>query len=161
MNGAKGTSNASVEVGELAKVLRDLAWTVHRLVPEVAGLEPLPTTELAVLMHVLTTPGTTVTESARRLRMRHSNVSAAVRDLVARGLVIREPSTEDRRVSLLLPTEKALAEQNSIDTVWSGTVRSAMVHLDPAQVETIEAAADALAALDHVLRDEQRSGPRS
>ncbi len=60
-----------------------------------------------------------------------------------------------------MPTEKALAEQNSIDTVWSGTVRSAMIHLDPAQVETIEAAADALAAPDHVRRDEQRSGPRS
>ncbi|MEV5650324.1 helix-turn-helix domain-containing protein [Nocardia sp. NPDC052254] len=161
MSGANATRNTSAAVGDLARVLRDLAWTVHRLVPEVAGLDPLPTTELAVLMQVLTTPGSTVTDMARRLGMRHSNVSAAVRDLVARGLVTREPSAADRRVSLLMPTDKAYSEQDSIDSVWSGTVRAAMVRLDPAQVQAIEGAADALAALDHVLRDDRNPRRRN
>ncbi|MBO0855601.1 MAG: MarR family transcriptional regulator [Nocardia sp.] len=157
MSAAKMGSYQDVETRELATVLRDLAWTVHRLVPQVAGLDPLPTTELAVLKQVLTAPGVTVTELARRLGMRHSNVSAAVRDLLARGLVVRRPSTEDRRVSLLMPTDKSLAEQNSIEAVWSGTVRSAMSGLNPQQVSALEAASEAMAALDHVLRSEHHT----
>lgn len=136
-------------------VLRDLAWTIHRLVPEVAGLDPLPTSELAVIKEVLAAPGVTVTELARQLGMRQSNVSAAVRGLVERGLVAREGSPADRRVTRLVPTERSRAAKESIDTVWSGTVRSAMAQLSDEQVEAIDAAADALRALGEVLQAEQ------
>lgn len=135
-------------------MLRDLAWTVHRLVPEVTGLDPLPTSELAVVKHVLASPGVTVTELSRHLGMRHSNVSAAVRALVERGLVARERSPDDRRVSLLVPTEKSLGARESINTVWSGTVRAAMARLDPDQVASLKAASEALHALNQVLREE-------
>lgn len=145
---------------ELATVLRDLAWTIHRLVPDVAGLDPLPTTELAVIKQVQASPGITVTELARHLGMQDSNTSAAVRGLVGRGLVARERSPSDRRVSRLVPTEKSLAAKESIDTVWSGTVRTAMARLDHEHVAAAEAASGALQALDHILRTEQRV-PRS
>jgi DNA-binding MarR family transcriptional regulator len=141
--------------GELATVLRDLAWTIHRLVPEVAGLDPLPTSELAVIKQVLAAPGITVTELARHLGMQQSNVSAAVRDLVGRDLVARESNPTDRRVSRLVPTEKSLAARESIDTVWSGTVQTAMAQLSSEQVAAIEAASDALRALDQVLHTQQ------
>ncbi len=147
-----GSGGASAERRELATVLRDLAWTIHRLVPEVAGLEPLPNTELAVLKHVLSSPGVTVGELAADLRMRQSNVSAAVRGLVDRDLVAREGSPTDRRVTRLVPTEKSLAARESIDTVWSGTIHTAMGRLDDDQVAAIEAASDALRALGHALR---------
>lgn len=128
--------------------------------PEVAGLEPLPITELAVLKHVLGAHGITVTDLSRRLGMRHSNVSAAVRALIARGLVVREPSRNDGRVSLLRPTEESLTNHESIETVWSGTVRTAMLRLTGEQVDALDTAATALAALDHVLRTEHQP-PRS
>jgi DNA-binding MarR family transcriptional regulator len=124
-------------------------------VPEVAGLEPLPNTEPAVIKQVLESPGVTVGELAATLRMRQSNVSAAVRALVDRDLVARGSSPTDRRVTRLLPTGKSLAARESIDTVWSGTIRTAMDRLDDEQVEAIEAASDVLRALGHVLHTEQ------
>lgn len=135
----------------LATVLRDLAWTIHRLVPEVADLDPLPNTELAVVKQVLAAPGVTVTEIAHRLGMQQSNVSTAVRALVCRGLVARERTPEDRRITRLSPTEKSLAARESIDDRWSGTVRAAMTELSPDQVRAIEEAAPALQALDRAL----------
>ncbi|UOE20335.1 winged helix-turn-helix transcriptional regulator [Thermobifida halotolerans] len=140
---------------ELAGVLRALAWTIHRLVPERAGVEPMPVSELAVLKQILESPGVTVTELARHLGMRQSNTSAAVRGLVERDLVRREGTPVDRRVTRLVPTEKLLAERERIDTVWSGTIRSAMARLGPEQAAALEAASDALQALDQALRAER------
>lgn len=55
---------------ELATVLRDLAWTIQRLVPEAAGLDPLTNTELAVIKRVQASPGVTVSGLARDLGMK-------------------------------------------------------------------------------------------
>ena len=139
----------------MATVLRDLAWTIQRLVPEAAGLDPLTNTELAVIKRVQASPGVTVSGLARHLGMKQSNVSAAVRALVGRGLVAREADAADRRVHQLVPTEKSLADKDSIDTVWSGAVRTAMDRLEPEQVAAIENASDALRALDEVLHAER------
>lgn len=139
-------------------VLRDLAWTIHRRVPDMSDIsDPLPTTELAVLKHLLDTPGITVTELSRRLGLQQSNTSAAVRTLVDRGFVTREPSPADRRVSNLLPTASARAEDEAIAEAWSGTIRAALAALEPKQVAAIEAAAEAMQALDQVMRAEQVS----
>ncbi|MFI5717960.1 MarR family winged helix-turn-helix transcriptional regulator [Nocardia sp. NPDC051750] len=144
---------------DLPTVLRDLAWTVHRLVPEVAGVPHLPTTELAVLKQILAAPGITVTELSARLGMRQSNVSVAVRGLVDRGLVARSADPADRRVTRLAPTESSFDARETIRSVWSGTVEQAMARLDDHQVAALRSAADALEALDRVLRDE-RGDPR-
>ncbi|MER5438422.1 MarR family transcriptional regulator [Streptomyces sp. NPDC002790] len=151
--------NHAVEQRRLATVLRDLGWTIHRLLPEVAGLEPLSNSELAVVKQVLSTPGVTGGEISRRLGMRQSNVSAAVRGLVERGLVERERSAEDRRITWLLPTEKSLGAVESIAVTWSKTLRSALSELTPEQADAIESATDALRALDTVLRE--GPGPES
>ncbi|KAA9155283.1 MarR family transcriptional regulator [Amycolatopsis acidicola] len=150
------TKRPTEEHRELAGVLRGLSWTIHRLVPETAGLEPLPNTELAALKQVLDTPGITVGELAGRLGMKQSNTSAAVRALTGRGLIAREGSPEDGRVTRLVPTEKSLADDELIDEVWSGTIRAAMARLEPAQIAAISSAADALKALDEVLHTEAR-----
>ncbi|WP_243793779.1 MarR family winged helix-turn-helix transcriptional regulator [Saccharopolyspora gloriosae] len=146
---------ASADPSELPTALRDLAWTIHRLVPEVASLDPLPNTELAVVKQVLGSPGITVSELAGRLGMRHSNVSAAVRGLIGRGLVARESDPSDRRVTKLAPTEKSTSARESIDTRWSGTVRNAMDLLSDEHVAAIEAASGALRALDEALHEER------
>ena len=99
---------------ELATVLRDLAWTIQRLVPEVAGLDPLTNTEIAVIKRIQASPGITLTDLARHLEMQQSNASAAVRDLVERGLVARERSAADLRVTKLVPTEKSLAARGNV-----------------------------------------------
>lgn len=138
---------------DVTTVLRDLAWTIHRRVPEVAGLDPLPSTELAILKHVIETPGTTVTALARHLDLRQSNTSAALRTLAARGLVHREPSTVDRRLTLVFPTDLAVAESTMISAAWSGEMREVLDRLDAADVAAIEAAAGALERLDAALHE--------
>lgn len=142
---------------ELAEGLRDLAWTVQRVAPELAGLDPLTNTELAVIKHIQAEPGVPVTELARKVGMRQSNTSAAVRDLVRRALVTRERSSADRRVTRLWPTERSLAAKESISRTWSATIRSAMSRLDDGEVAAIDAASGALRALDAALQAERAS----
>ncbi|OLT47688.1 hypothetical protein BJF85_14925 [Saccharomonospora sp. CUA-673] len=138
---------------DLATVLRDLAWTVHRLAPNVAGFEPLPNSELAVVKEVLAEPGITVTELGRRVGMLQSNTSAAVRALVRKDLVTRQRCDSDRRITRLVPTQMCLDVSDTIRTVWSGTVCEAMTRLTPEHVEAIAAARPALRALDKVLKE--------
>lgn len=145
---------------ELSTVLRQLAWTIHRLEPGTAGLDPLPAAELAVIKRVQERPGVTVGELAGYLGLQHSNTSAAVRALVGRGLVARTQSAADRRVTRLEPTEASLAARDLIDAAWSGTIRDAMTRLDDEQTTALDAAVDALEALDRVLRDDRQQTRR-
>ncbi len=147
----------SAQQGQLATVLRDLAWTIQRLVPEAAGIKPLPASEIAVLKQILRSPGITVTELARLLGMQQSNVSAAVRVLVERGLVERERDPEDRRVTKPATTEKLLGEKEAIDSAWSGTIRTALAQLSEEQLTAIENASGALRELDEILQAERRA----
>lgn len=140
---------------DVTAVLRDLAWTVHRRTPQVAGLEPLPTTELAVLKHVLESPGVSVGEVSRHLGLRQSNTSAAVRTLDDRGLVAREADPDDRRVTRLVPTERARVENRAIAEAWAGPIVEARAALAPEHVAALDAAVDALQALDRHLRAQQ------
>ncbi|MCC9144447.1 MULTISPECIES: MarR family transcriptional regulator [unclassified Arthrobacter] len=137
---------------EIADLLRDLSWNIHRKPPEITGIEPLPSTELAVLKHVLDTPGLTVTELARLMGLKQSNASAAVRTLTERGLVARASSPTDRRVSLLEPTEEARAQNEVIAHAWAGPIRAGIARLDDEQREALEAAAEALVALNRALQ---------
>ena len=137
---------------EIADLLRDLSWNVHRKAPEITGIEPLPATELAVLKHVLDNPGLTVTELARLIGLKQSNASAAVRTLAERGLVARSSSPTDRRVSLLVPTDEARAQNEAIAHAWAGPIRAGIARLDEDQREALEAASEALVALNRIMQ---------
>ncbi|MBD7920250.1 MarR family transcriptional regulator [Cellulomonas sp. Sa3CUA2] len=153
-DGPPGTGSVSADV---TGVLRDLAWTIHRRTPQVAGIEPLPTTELAVLMHVLESPGLSVGEVSRQLGLRQSNTSAALRTLGERGLVAREPDPDDRRVTRLVPTERARVEHEAIAEGWAGPIVDALAALPAEQAAALTAAVDALQALDRQLRAQQNT----
>ena len=136
----------------IAGVLRDLAWTIHRRIPEDEGFHSLPTTELAVLKQVLEAPGTTVSELSRTLGLQQPNTSAAVRTLAERGLVTREPCPTDRRVVLLHPTAAALEEHQLVSAAWSGAIDEALARLAPEQLAALAAAKEALQALDRAAQ---------
>ncbi|WP_344071756.1 MarR family winged helix-turn-helix transcriptional regulator [Microbacterium sediminicola] len=142
---------------ELAAVLRSLAWTVHNGIPDRAGIEPVPRTELSVLKEVLEHPGATVGELSRIVGMHQPNVSAAIRRLEARDLVRSGRSDTDRRVNRISPTERAFAEQTSIIETWMGSLGEAFATLPDAQRAALTDALGGLQALDDALRD--RSGP--
>ena len=151
----KDESDTAARQREVAVLLRDLAWTIHRRIPDVTGIDPLASTELAVLKHILETPGMTVTELSRRMALKQSNTSAAVRVLTERGLVTRESSPADRRISRLVPTDEALAQDEAIEDAWAGPIRNGLAGLSDEEGRALDAAASALQSLNAVLRSGQ------
>lgn len=151
----KDDSDTVARRRELAVLLRDLAWTIHRRIPDVTGIDPLASTELAVLKHILEAPGMTVTELSRHMALKQSNTSAAIRVLTERGLVTRESSPADRRISRLIPTEQALAEDEAIEDAWAGPIRNGLAGLSDEEAAALAAAAEALQALNARLRSDQ------
>lgn len=151
----KDESDTAARRREVAVLLRDLAWTIHRRIPDVTGIDPLASTELAVLKHILEAPGMTVTELSRRMALKQSNTSAAVRVLTERGLVTRESSPVDRRISRLVPTAEALAQDEAIEDAWAGPIRSGLAGLSDKEAQALDAAASALQTLNTVLRSDQ------
>ncbi|WP_246213021.1 MarR family winged helix-turn-helix transcriptional regulator [Streptomyces abyssomicinicus] len=137
---------------ELADVLRELGWTVHRRTPERAGVGPIPTTELALLKQVIDAPGSTVGELAQALGLRQPNVSAAIRVLADRGYVVKESSPKDRRITLVRPTALGCSEHEAIADSWAAPIRVALEGLSADHRSAIEQAAEALAALHERLR---------
>ena len=99
------------------------------------------------------TPGATVGELSQTLGLHQPNTSAALRVLVQRGLVARETSPDDRRVSRIVPTELAATEHRAIAEEWAGSVDAVLENLSPEHRAALERALDALQALDRALRD--------
>lgn len=136
-----------------AETLRALAWTIQRQMPVRAGVPPVPLTELVVLKRVIESPtqSATVGELADALDLQQPNVSAAVRGLVERGLVTRETDAVDRRVTRIVPTDRARAERRAIGEAWSGDVERALATLEPDQLAALERALPALEALEAAI----------
>lgn len=108
----------AADVVALADTLQDLFWSLRRFGERAAGVTPLPASELEVLLHILDFPDSSVSGIARALGLQGSNVSAAVRSLVGRGLVIRETDAHDRRSVRLHASAEATAAQSAVNTVW-------------------------------------------
>jgi len=144
---------SNIDRSELAITLRELAWTVHRRAPERAGVGPIPTTELVLLGQIMETPGATVGELSQALGLQQPNTSAALRVLVQRGLVSRETSESDRRVSRIVPTALAASEHRAIAEEWAGSVDTVLDGLSATHRASLDGALEALQALDRALRD--------
>lgn len=138
---------------ELAVTLFDLAWLLPRTVgtggPGDAGL---PFSELEVMRLLVRQPGLSVGEVAKALDLQSSNVSAAVRSLVARGLIERRRDERDGRVTRLHPTRKAIAHRDRQEAAWGEELARRLAELPDAERDRLLAAAPALKALADVLR---------
>lgn len=146
---------------ELADVLRELGWTVHRRSPERAGVGPIPTTELVLLKQVIDAPGSTVGELAQALGLRQPNVSAAIRVLAGRGFVVKETSPRDRRITLVRPTELGRSEHEAIAESWAEPIREALEGISAVHRAAIEQATEALAALHERLQALEPGGAQT
>ncbi|WP_254303632.1 MULTISPECIES: MarR family winged helix-turn-helix transcriptional regulator [Nocardiaceae] len=141
----------------LASVLHDLSWTVQRLDPvEDLGIERIPAPELTILKEVDRSPGIGITALAELLAMQQSNVSAAVKSLVQRGLLARTPSPEDRRVAQLNVTEQMVRNRTKIEAAWSSRITEALAHLPEDAAAQLVSAAPALELLMNELREPGR-----
>ncbi len=138
---------------ELAVVLHDIAWLLPRKVDPwaEAGLDPLPATELEAMRLLVRVPGLSVGEVARELGLQPSNASAAIRSLVARGLLERRQDGRDGRISRLTPTAKAQAIRRQREGAWGELLRARLARLQPEDAAQLLAAADALRMLANNL----------
>ncbi|QAY61766.1 MarR family transcriptional regulator [Microbacterium protaetiae] len=135
----------------MAVTLRELAWVIHKRIPERAGVGPLPTTEVALLKQVIDGPGQTVGELSAALGLRQPNTSAALRVLTSRGLVVRSADAADRRTSRIHPTEEGRREHEAIAAAWAASVDDALDTLPESDRSALTNAAGALSALARAM----------
>nr|WP_277344652.1 MarR family winged helix-turn-helix transcriptional regulator [Cellulomonas sp. IC4_254] len=107
----------------------------------------MPPTEFEVMRYVDAHPGTSVGGVAAGLDLRQSNVSAAVRGLVGRGLVERAADAGDRRVTRLHPTPHARERREPVEAGWARTLGAALADLPAADADAVRRAAAPLARL--------------
>ncbi|EPR27947.1 MULTISPECIES: MarR family winged helix-turn-helix transcriptional regulator [Geobacillus] len=94
-------------------ISRDIMYAVfrtqkalYRLIREDAARVGVTEVQLIVLYTLLKTEHIRLNDLAEKLNLSNSNVSGTVDRLVGAGLVVREPSKQDRRAVILSLTEK-------------------------------------------------------
>lgn len=135
------------DLRRLAVALHDLSRAVRQAQSAQDGPPRLPPTEFEVLRHVAAHPGASVGGTAAALDLRQSNVSAAVRGLVTRGLVERAADPADARVARLRPTDLAERYKDPVEAGWARALAAALAHLSPDDAAAVRRAADPLARL--------------
>lgn len=124
-------------------VARKLALTG----PDKREIVPLTGTEVDVVREVIRVPGTNPTQIAAATGLRRSNVSAAVRVLELRQLLVREQHADDARFVRLTATPFAVENVERIRALWVGRLRD----LPEPLLRAAEAMSSQLTALDAEL----------
>ncbi len=135
---------------ELAVALHDIAWLLPRTIDpwtEIELEEPIPPTELEVMRLLVRAPDLSVGQVARDLGLHPSNASAAIRGLLARGLLERKADSRDGRISRLAPTAKAEAIRRRREGAWGELLRTRLARMPPEDAANLLGAVDSLQAL--------------
>ncbi|WP_027006977.1 MarR family winged helix-turn-helix transcriptional regulator [Conexibacter woesei] len=132
----------------LAVTLQDLAWLLPRTIGAAElNRDPLPLSELEVMRLLVRRPGLKVGEVAAELGLHAPNASAAVKALLARGLLERRRDPDDGRVARLHPTPRAIAARDAREHGWAEAMRDALRELGPDDAAALVAATPALRSL--------------
>ena len=117
--------------------LADLILAIARTVSADAQADPrivdLTPTEVNVMRFVDRNPGTSPSAVAAATGLQRSNLSRAVRDLEAKGMIARSADATDGRQSRLTPTERAATNLARLRSGWSQRLAAAGAdtrHLD-------------------------------
>lgn len=135
---------------ELAVTLHDIAWLLPRKIDpwaEIEGEERLSPTEFEVMRLLIGAPDLSVGEVARDLGLQPSNASAAVRGLLARGLLERRQDGRDGRISRLAPTARAREMLRRREGAWGELLRARLARTPPEDAAALLGAVDSLRAL--------------
>lgn len=118
---------------ETDEVLAELAEAVLRISREIdphgtpaLDIVPLTGTEALVMRWVDMHPGTSPSATAEATALHRSNLSAALRSLVAKGMVDRRADPADARLVQLFPTERAAENIAILRGHWAAKLRNAL-----------------------------------
>jgi len=138
-------------------VLAELADVVLRISREVdphglraLDIVPLTGTEALVMRWIDRNPGASPSAVADATALQRSNLSVAVRSLVAKGMVERRPDPEDARTVRLFSTDVARDSIGRLHAHWAGALRSALGDGDHA--DAVAVASALLTRIDAGLR---------
>ncbi|HEX4249934.1 MAG TPA: MarR family winged helix-turn-helix transcriptional regulator [Pseudonocardia sp.] len=109
----------------LPELLFEVADVLNLEAPTEAGLAELPASELEVLRLVTLFPGCGIMFLSGRTKMHQANISATVRSLVGRDLVVKEPDERDRRAVRLYASTKATQDLELLRKIWLRRVLTA------------------------------------
>ncbi|ROS78023.1 DNA-binding MarR family transcriptional regulator [Curtobacterium sp. PhB130] len=136
-------------------VLAELADAVLRISREVdphgttaLDIVPLTGTEALVMRWVDMHPGTSPSATAEATALHRSNLSVALRSLVAKGMVDRRPDPADARLVQLFSTERAQESIAILHAHWARKLRDAL----GADTAGVQAALTLLTRIDDGLR---------
>lgn len=109
--------------------LADVVLALARAITTDAHRDPLvvdlTATEINVMRYVDRHPGTSPTAVAVATGLQRSNLSRAIRDLEAKGMIARTADASDGRQARLEPTERAAANLARLRANWSRLLGSA------------------------------------
>jgi DNA-binding MarR family transcriptional regulator len=105
-------------LGALPELMFEVADLLDLKAPTEASLAELPASELEVLRLVTLFPGCGVAFLTDRTKARQANVSATVRSLVERGLVVKKTDERDKRAVRLYASEQADQDLEALRKIW-------------------------------------------
>ena len=133
--------------------LADLVTSVARAVKLQASADPavldLSVTEVTVLRYIDHHPGVSPSVVAAGTGLQRSNLSRALRDLEAKGLVRRTPDPADNRQAVLRSTDLAAANLQRVRAIWARLLDDALAA--SGEKHDIDAALRLLNALERGL----------
>lgn len=110
--------------------LADVVMAVARAIKVQASADPavvdLSTTEVTVLRYVDHHPDVSPSTVAAGTGLQRSNLSRALRDLEAKGLVLRKADATDSRQVVLRSSELAAENLTRLRTIWAGLLGDAI-----------------------------------
>lgn len=124
-------------LAELGDAVVTLARALQHGAHERADVIPLTGTEVMVLRWVDRHPGATPSSTAQGVGLRRSNLSAAVRGLVAKGMLTREADPADSRSVRLAPTDRARESSRAIRAHWGRELAARLPDLTAADREVL------------------------
>ena len=124
----------------LLAVIGPLQRTLRKRAREDWPLEPLATAQVELLRAVRGRTGISVGEAATELRIAPNTASTLAKQLVAAGLVRREPDPRDRRSVRLVITPAAERRMAAWHDRRQQVLEAALGRLDPGERAALEAA---------------------
>jgi len=113
------------ELADLAEIITTLARDIERHHARGPEITELSTGECAVMRYVDRHPGATPSEIAEDVGMQRPNLSATLRKLEEKGLVVRSTGAGDKRGKVVDPTPQAAENLRRLRAVWSDAVAPA------------------------------------
>jgi len=110
-------------------------------------------TQFRILMFLQKKPGTSLLAVARHLGLTSATASTTIDEMVTNNLVVREPSTQDRRkIALTLTTEG----QHTLEEVFEHSRNHLAMYLSGLEIKELETVNQALKLLKPLFASSER-----